>query len=358
MQHWAWIPQKNKFVAISDADRATHKSITVEEYNKSCPNKGTYNCIIFIENVKFNGKRPIIYTLDKIYAIMRYKSSLCDVYVHPSCITCEFMSWYANTYPMDILSLPLAEIDFELAKSSLISVLKRFEFGNRGYSKSWFSNVFRDMPEKFKDKLMCMWAYKIDENLVRYFPLEHATYDMYNNLSNDTYVSLSDVPMVYRDLKLCLKFIMPSSSYSRAANLGSFPKELRTRDVCDKCFEGNPGTIIYIPQEFITYEMALKFAQYIGPIKCSDAIKVIPPEYQTIEFWKNAVATQWYNNKNILGYVPPDIRDNLFIAAADAINPHIWLRGSLGRFIKKYENKWGKPWQDLHNVDWDKETIL
>jgi hypothetical protein len=342
---------ERKLHEINNVDIPKDGVVTIEEVAQN--QTINYNYIIMIENVQFHDKKPIIFTREKAYAIFEvFCFCIRDFYVDPSAINWEFLEWYANEKPMDILSLPLYDIDYGMAKQALIIALQVLENGHK-YGKGWFSTIFKDMPMKFKDEAIYQWAYKNNPDLVATFPHEHVTYDMFYNLSSNTYLWLNDVPVEYRDAKMCDKFLDNGSWGNKSMNMGYVPMELRTKELCDKHFKKSTDTIIYIPQAYITYDMCLDAAKNISSIDPSTFLSIIPKEYQTTNFWEIYLINQWYFKKYILAYVPIHLRNDEFIqnCSQTTSSNYNWYTNSLGEYIREKENKCGKKWIDMDRHD-------
>jgi len=321
--------------------------ITIEDYVQD--KTQNYKCMILINNLQLHNEKPIIFTKVKAHAIFNlYRFSIRKFYIHPSAINWDFLEWYGNKHPMDILNLPLDDIDYELGKGALTIALHALEKDK--YSPLWFSTIFTDMPMKFKDRKMCQWAYKNNPDLVSTFPREYSTYDQFYNLPTETFLWLKDVPVEYRDKNMCDKFLYSGSWGNKAMNLEYVPIELRTPELCEKLFKKSVNTIIYIPQEYITYDMCLTFAKNVGPIDHQTVIKTIPKGYQTHEFWKIYVAKNWYYHKNILNDVPIYLRTNEFIEECSSLIDTFFPSQMLNKYIKEKEDNYGKKWKDLENI--------
>ena len=232
---------------------------------------------------------------------------------------------------MDILSLPLDRIDYNLGKMALTIALRTLE-NNEQYSYQWFGTIFRGMPTRFKDYDMCWWAYNNDPDLVGSFPDEHQYYNMFYKLNDRTTVWLNDVPVKLRDSRMCNKFLEMNSGGDRSMQLGDVPIHLRTFEMCESCFKKSVGTIIYFPPEYITYEKCLATAKGITSIFPDDFLKVVPLEFQTDEFWVAYVSNNWYHRKNILDFVPMHLRNDEFVKQcsqtdnwwANLLINHVW----------------------------------
>ena len=338
-------PSFNHFCVINKDELPNSGVVRIEDVSEN--NTIDYNYIILIEDVKFHNSKPIIYSKEKAKAIFKvFRFCVRSYYVHPTVVDQEFLDWFVEEYPMDILSLPLEEIDYDMAMKTLIMALHALE-DTQQYSYQWFSNIFRDMPMKFKDEQMCIWAYNNNHDLISTFPTEYKTYDMFFNLPDNTYLWLNDVPMVYRDEAMCNKFLdMKGGIGDKSMNLGYVPGNLRTRELCYKHFEKSVNTLIYIPGEYITYEMCLDAAERHSSLVHSDFIRVVPQEYQTDDFWRIYVANHWYFKRYILDYVPQHLRNDEFIKKCNDTAKNFWEK-HLDEHIKEKEKELGQKWVEM-----------
>jgi hypothetical protein len=139
--------------------------ITIEQYNENDDLPHDYLALIddakFLKDDKFLPLgRLIISTAEKAKMILsRFFLLARDFYVDPKAIDPNFLEWYAKRFPMDILSLPLENINREWARKALIIAIDTLKDPMK-YSGQWISDIFRDMPTSFKDEEMKMKVYE------------------------------------------------------------------------------------------------------------------------------------------------------------------------------------------------------
>lgn len=140
-----------KYKVVNPAELPQAGVVTVEQFAK---NTGMdFKIIVIIENVEFHDDKPIITTMEKAKVIFEnFIICVRSYYVDPNAIDMEFMKWFSEEYPNDILSLPLDKIDHRVAKWGLANALNRLT--SREYSSQWFDIIFENMPSQFKNDEM------------------------------------------------------------------------------------------------------------------------------------------------------------------------------------------------------------
>lgn len=303
------------------------------------PNRGVdYSVLVIVRDCERVGNKPLIRSKEQAYMLLG-RASPNIFYFHPSIIDKYFLNFIVKKYPLDILSLPLTQIDHELAKTALINCLVQFE----SKSRRFFGLIFERMPRKFKDADMCMWAFQINKDLIKTFPQEHTNYDMYNCLGKNTHLTLWDIPYEYRTRDLCHKFLTYNKYRRGAMDLGAVPESFRTQALCYNLFKKCSDVIIYIPSQFITQEMVLTAAADSSSVQPDEYLRCIPEKYQTDQFWRIYVNKHWYYKTYLLSMVPNHLRTLAFIDECNKVSKK-WCNPLLkDKALTQWDNNPSQP---------------
>jgi hypothetical protein len=199
----------------------------------------------------------------------------------------EIVEKILNQHPLDITSLPLADMNFNIAYNAIRSVLSLIATSN-DYNLSWYWHIFIDCPITLKDTSLCREAYALNKALALYMPEDQVTYEMVEELSvlshNPGHISnsLDRIPLKHRDFQICQNYVKIISGI----NIRHVPDSVITQELCDLAFENNANSFSYIPTKFRTYAMCLAATKKVNvTIAWLEIVECTPIEYQTDEFW-------------------------------------------------------------------------
>ncbi|MEX0595853.1 MAG: hypothetical protein WD512_05065, partial [Candidatus Paceibacterota bacterium] len=199
----------------------------------------------------------------------------------------EIMGIIVDQHPIDILKLPLVDINFTIAYSAIRSVLNLLQ-DSKKYHRSWYWDIFMYCPILFKDTSLCQDAYKVNKVLAVFMPEDQVTYEMVEELSvisndsNNIWNTLDRIPMKHRDFKICQNYI----KINTGTNIIHVPDSVITQELCDLAFEQNANSFSYIPTKYRTYAMCLAATKKVSvTISWLKVVECTPIEFQTEEFW-------------------------------------------------------------------------
>jgi len=217
------------------------------------------------------------------------------------------MDFVVEKCPLDILKLPLVDMDRSLAYDAVnrVLVIVRTE---KGYSRQWYDDIFRECPNELKDSKMCQEAYVINPELALFMPEEQISYEMVLELSKNRTsfwngFGLERIPMKYRDYTICQNYITRISGI----NVKYVPDDVLDQNLCNLAMNQNGNSFGYIPARFRTYEMCLQAIQTTSvTISWIELAERTPIQYQTEEFWDAYhIRHQYFNRYNELDYNIP-----------------------------------------------------
>ena len=155
----------------------------------------------------------------------------------------------SKVFPLKII--PKQFLDYDMCKYAVNNV--------------WGS--LQDVPEEYKDYDLCLCAVKNDPRAVQYVPSEFFARDEMILVA-----PLEYIPEEKRTEEACLKHVKQGATIE-GNKFKYIPERMVNKKVCEAAVLKSAGTIIAVPDEFITEEMLIKVAE-------------VAPAYLSVKFPK------------------------------------------------------------------------
>lgn len=167
----------------------------------------------------------------------------------------------SKVFPLKII--PKQFLDYEMCKYAVTNI--------------WGS--LQDVPEEYKDYDLCLCAVKNDPRAVQYVPSEFFARDEMILVA-----PLEYIPEEKRTEEACLKHVKQGATIE-GNKFKYIPENMVNKKVCEAAVLKSAGTIIAVPDEFITEEMLIKVAE-VAPAYLS--VK-FPKRLKTEEFCRKLI---------------------------------------------------------------------
>ena len=145
--------------------------------------------------------------------------------------------------------------------------------------------LFHQIPEKFRTKKMFIKAIKAGiKNVQECIPKEFMDQEMYEILSKESCIKLSEIPDEFLNTKIAETFLHLNACY-----MPKLPERLITKELIIKCICKYRHSLIYIPKHKLDEDI------YKIHFAVSKDLLSVPTEY-----WTEDMVMFYYVNKNYL----------------------------------------------------------